>query len=131
MLCEWAVASILVVDDSPLVLNIVKGALMGAGHQVVTADNPLTVPNLARRMQFDLALVDLNMPAISGDTVISILENAGLLSARVVLFSEASEDELKKRAAACNALGYIKKGTDEHLIKEVARFLAMPQTTKR
>ena len=124
-MAEGAVASILVVDDSPLVLNLVRLVLGEAGHQVVTADNPLTVPALVRRTKFDLALVDLNMPAISGDTVITILEQSGLLSKRVLLFSEAGEDDLKARAKACGALGYIKKGTDEHLIKEVAHFLTL------
>lgn len=118
-------ASILVVDDSPLVLNLVRLVLGEVGHQVVIADNPLTVPALVRRTKFDLALVDLNMPAISGDTVIKILEEAELLSKRVVLFSEAAESELQEKAKACGALGYIKKGTDEHLIKEVAHFLTL------
>lgn len=118
-------ASILVVDDSPLVLNLVREVLTEAGHHVVTADNPLTVPALVRRNTFDLALVDLNMPAISGDTVITILEQADLLSKRVVLFSEAAEEDLKARAKACKALGYIKKGTEAHLIKEVAHFLTI------
>src|SRR5258708_6358844 len=119
------VAAILVVDDSPLVLNLVREALSGVGHHVITADNPLTVPGIVRRTQFDLALVDLNMPAIQGDTVTTILAQAGLMTKRVVLFSEAAEEELRKKAKACGALGWIKKGTDEHLIKEVAHFLAL------
>ncbi len=118
-------ATILVVDDSPLVLNLVREVLTEAGHQVVTADNPLTVPALVRRTKFDLALVDLNMPAIQGDAVTVILEQTELLRKRVVLFSEAAEAELKEKAKSCGALGYIKKGTDEHLLKEIAHFLTI------
>jgi CheY-like chemotaxis protein len=118
-------ARILVVDDSPLVLNLVSATLTEAGHLVVTADNPLTVPSLIRHTAFDLALVDLNMPVIQGDTVISILHRAGLPSSKVVLFSEAPADELRDKAHACKALGYIKKGTEEHLRKEVAHFLTV------
>ena len=55
----------------------------------------------------------------------SILEQSDLLSKRVVLFSEAAEDDLRARAKACHALGYIKKGTDEHLLKEVTHFLTI------
>jgi CheY-like chemotaxis protein len=119
------VATILVVDDSPLVLNLVRIVLSEAGHEVVASDNPLTVPTLVRRTAFDLALVDLNMPSIQGDTVITILDRAGLPANKVVLFSEAPEDQLKTKAAGCHAKGYIKKGTDEHLVSEVTRFLAM------
>jgi len=118
-------ATILVVDDSPLVLNLVREVLSEVGHTVITADNPLTVPGMVRRTQFDLALVDLNMPAIQGDTVTTILAQAGLMTKRVVLFSEVTEDELRKKAKACGALGYIKKGTDEHLVKEVKHFLSL------
>lgn len=120
-----SVATILVVDDSPLVLNLVREVLTAAGHQVVTADNPLTLPNLIRRTAFDLALVDLNMPTIQGDVVASILERAGLPVSKVLLFSEAAESELREKAKACHALGFVKKGTDQHLIKEVAHFLKL------
>ena len=120
-----AVATILVVDDSPLVLGLVREVLTEAGHRAVVADNPLTLPSLVRHTAFDLALVDLNMPTIQGDVVITILERAGLPSSKVLLFSEAAEDELKEKVKTCKALGYIKKGTDEHLLKEVAHFLTV------
>jgi CheY-like chemotaxis protein len=96
------VANLLVVDDSPLVLNLTREILSEAGHQVVTADNPLTLPNLIRHTNFDLALVDLNMPTIQGDVVTTILQRAGLPTSKVVLFSEAPEDELKTLGAVPN-----------------------------
>ncbi|MBK7863898.1 MAG: response regulator [Archangiaceae bacterium] len=116
---------ILVVDDSPLVLNLVRETLAEAGYEVTTADNPLILPNLIRHTVFDLALVDLNMPTIQGDVVTTILERAGLPTTRVVLFSEAPAEELRDKARACKALGFVKKGTEEHLLKELAHFLTL------
>jgi two-component system chemotaxis response regulator CheB len=115
--------TILVVDDSPVVLEAVRNTLTDAGHEVLTADNPLIVPAMVRRQRIDLALIDVNMPAVAGDVVTKILAQAGLPGSKIVLYSDISERELEARAQSCGALGYIKKKADQHLVAEVARFL--------
>jgi DNA-binding NarL/FixJ family response regulator len=114
---------ILVVDDSPLVLNATRLTLSEAGYEVITTDNPLTLPSVVRKHHIDLALIDLDMPAVTGDLVAEVLVKAGLASAKIVLFSDAKEDELRAKAIACGARGYLKKLGDQHLVKEVAKFL--------
>ena len=65
--------SILVVDDEPEMLDILKQVLAGAGHRVVTADNGREAISLLAREKFDLVLTDLLMPERDGTEVIGEL----------------------------------------------------------
>ncbi len=117
--------TIVVLDDSAVVLEACKGALTEAGYQVVCVDNPLILPSVLRKTTADLVLIDVRMPAVTGDVVTKILAGARLPTSRVVLYSDVDPAELEELAIACGALGYICKGTEEHLISEVQRFLAL------
>jgi len=65
--------SILVVDDEPEMLDILKQVLAAAGHRVVTADNGREAISLLAREKFDLVLTDLLMPERDGTEVIGEL----------------------------------------------------------
>jgi CheY-like chemotaxis protein len=65
--------SILVVDDEPEMLDILKQVLAGAGHRVVTADTGREAISLLAREKFDLVLTDLLMPERDGTEVIGEL----------------------------------------------------------
>jgi two-component system chemotaxis response regulator CheB len=117
--------TVLVLDDSPVVLDTVRATLSEVGYEVIAIDNPLVMPSIMRRQRVDLALIDVQMPTVSGDVVVKILSQAGVPGSRVVLLSDLGEQELEARAEACGALGYIKKKSQEHLVSEVARFLEL------
>jgi CheY-like chemotaxis protein len=58
--------SILVVDDSPINLKLADALLTGRGVEVVAVDSgPAALDAIARR-DFDLVLMDLEMPGMSG-----------------------------------------------------------------
>lgn len=57
---------ILVADDNAANCKVLKSALEGAGHQVETASDGEAALSALDRAHFDLALVDINMPEISG-----------------------------------------------------------------
>jgi CheY-like chemotaxis protein len=65
---------ILVVDDEPLVCEMVKAMLMQDGHQVDTA--PGAKEGLTRfdAEHFDLVLTDYRMPGIKGDAFASAIK---------------------------------------------------------
>jgi DNA-binding NarL/FixJ family response regulator len=119
---------ILMIDDSPVILEAGRMALEDAGYDVVTADNPLIVASLVRKERPDLVLIDVNMPAVTGDVVAQIAAQYGLTGnekTRVVLYSDISTAELYERARRCGAAGYIRKTGDEAaMISEVERFLS-------
>jgi DNA-binding NtrC family response regulator len=68
---------ILVVDDEPSVLEIHSEYLLKSGYEVTTASDGTTALELAREGDFDVAVVDLLMPGITGmDTVRQLKELA-------------------------------------------------------
>ena len=59
-------ASIIVVDDSPIVRAVVVATLSEVGHDVVEAENGEEFLELALGEHFDVALLDILMPVVNG-----------------------------------------------------------------
>jgi DNA-binding response OmpR family regulator len=59
-------AKILVVDDEPGITNLVKTILSGEGYTVEQANNPLEVEGHLQEGPFQLIILDLMMPGVSG-----------------------------------------------------------------
>jgi CheY-like chemotaxis protein len=67
--------SILVVDDEPEMLDILRQVLAAAGYRVVTAGNGREASAELAREKFDLVLTDLLMPERDGTEVIGELRS--------------------------------------------------------
>ena len=63
---------ILVVDDNPDILNMLKAYLTGEGYQVVTAANGQKALYVARAEKPDCIVLDMMMPEMGGDEFIRI-----------------------------------------------------------
>jgi two-component system alkaline phosphatase synthesis response regulator PhoP len=63
---------ILVVDDNPDILNMVKTYLTGDGFQVVTASNGQKALHVARSEKPDCIVLDMMMPEMGGEEFIRI-----------------------------------------------------------
>lgn len=101
---------ILLVDDDRLVLTIMGRELEAAGYAVATAENGAAALELASRQDFDLAVLDIRMPGMSGIEAARILrETHGLPS---LFLTAYGEQELVDRAAAEGGLGYLVKPID-------------------
>lgn len=57
---------LLVVEDDPQILGILRDMLRLKGHKVVATDNSEAALNLIAEENFDLVLTDLGMPVVSG-----------------------------------------------------------------
>lgn len=62
------IGTILVVEDNPMVLHMVRDILEVAGHRVITADNPFQALEVVRlsRETIDLLISDVVMPQMNG-----------------------------------------------------------------
>ena len=69
-------ATILLVDDDPLVRRALTLALERTGHQVVPAGNGLDGARRAREGGVDLALVDIHMPDMDGLELLAQLRDS-------------------------------------------------------
>ena len=66
---------ILVVDDEPNILRLLKTILMDkTGYLVITTNNPLEVSKLLQEDSFDLVITDLKMPLVDGLDLIDIVK---------------------------------------------------------
>jgi CheY-like chemotaxis protein len=116
---------IVVIDDSEIVLEVTKIALEGAGYDVVTHDRPAGCVALILHEKPDLVLMDVNMPGLGGDTIVSVLGKAAPTSDTIVLLhSSLSAEVLRSKVTTAGAHGFIQKSGDLFgLVREVARWL--------
>jgi DNA-binding response OmpR family regulator len=116
---------ILVVDDSDVILEASAIAFEEAGFEVTTLDNPLSVAYQLRKNTPDLLLIDVNMPALTGDSVAKIVSSHGLSKrVPVVLYSDLPAAELEERARRCGANGFVRKGCgEEELVRRVTAYM--------
>jgi DNA-binding response OmpR family regulator len=99
--------TILVVDDSPLTVEAVRGGLEASGWTVHSASDLDGVPRPLRDHRIDLVLLDVEMAEMFGDDLAMILREDG--GPPILLLSALADDELAERAAAAETDGWISK----------------------
>ena len=100
---------IAIIDDSELVLNLMRSKLGALGYEVCSVSEPREFDRLPA-FDPDLILLDINMPEVYGDDVASYLQHHWRLRAPIYLLSDISEYELKRRAKDAQVAGYLCKG---------------------
>lgn len=100
---------VLVLDDSPLVLDMTQVALQSEGFDVDTAMDLQTFEARRAAAEPDLILVDVQMPEAFGDDVASTLRGMRGVRTPIVLFSNLEVAELARRAAEAEVDGWISK----------------------
>ena len=69
-------ARILVVDDDPVIRDLLADVLEAEGYDVFQAANGQVAVEIARRSRPHLILMDLMMPVLDGSSAIRILKSA-------------------------------------------------------
>jgi len=119
---------VLVIDDSPLILEMVRMTLEQEGLIVACASDlaAFEAERLARSP--DLILVDVQMPEIFGDDLAATLRGAYGVTVPILLFSSLDDAELERRVQAAGLLGFVsKKAGMTALVARVRQVLAMSQ----
>jgi len=94
---------ILVVDDEPNMLRLLKTILMDkTGYEVTTTNNPLEVTKLLQEGHYDLVVTDLKMPLVDGIDLIGIVRNIEAAMPIIVITAygtiETAEEAIQKGA---------------------------------
>jgi len=94
---------ILVVDDEPNMLRLLKTILMDkTGYEVTTTNNPLEVSKLLQESTYDLVVTDLKMPLVDGIDLIGIVKNIEAAMPIIVITAygtiETAEEAIQKGA---------------------------------
>jgi CheY-like chemotaxis protein len=100
---------VLVIDDSPMLLELTTQALAAAGIEAAGAMDLASLDQRLAGPAFDLILVDVNMPEMFGDDVVEFLRTQKRTRAQLVLYSDLPAVELAKRAESAGADGYLPK----------------------
>lgn len=87
-------AKVLVVDDEPVVLAVLKEQLQSEGFDVVTADSPSQAWETLQRSRFTVLLADQEMRGTSGLDLFSKIRASHPATIRVLLNSTLSLKEL-------------------------------------
>ncbi|MFQ5970309.1 MAG: response regulator [Nitrososphaerales archaeon] len=117
---------ILVVDDSKVITDLIKLMLETSGYSCVGANSANECTQLLQKEKFDLVLLDIAMPEVSGLDVLDAIKNDERQKAtKVVLVTAASptEDEIEGYMAK-GAVGLIRKPMKkEFLIELLEKYL--------
>lgn len=98
---------ILVVDDEKLLVKGIRFNLENEGYRVETAYDGAAAVELARSGEFDLIVLDLMMPVLSGsEACMKIREFSDV---PIIMLTARSEDADKLMGFACGADDYVTK----------------------
>ena len=117
--------TILAVDDSASMRQMVVMTLKGAGYDVVEAVDGAAALQLAKSKSFNLVLTDVNMPKMDGITLTRELRAlpAYKFTPILTLTTESATDK-KQEGKAAGATGWlVKPFNPEQLISTVKRVL--------
>lgn len=114
---------ILVVDDDPAILNLVKDRLEYSGYDVVTAcGGQVALDVIAQRGLPHLAIVDINMPGMNGFDFCKAVQQFSDLP--VILLTAVDEEETIIRGIQYFAEDYVTKPfSPRELVARVERVL--------
>jgi DNA-binding response OmpR family regulator len=119
-------SKVLIVDDEPDVLLLLRVNLEAAGYQTVLAADGETALSRIDDSQPDVVLLDIMMPVMDGWGVLRALSERES-APRVVVVSAKSSDRDIVRALTSGALDYVTKPFDpDDLVEVVARTVGQP-----
>ncbi|SEM75752.1 response regulator [Palleronia pelagia] len=115
--------SILAIDDSRTMRDLLRSALEEVGFSVTTAENGADGVGKLDSAAPDVIITDINMPVMDGFGVIEAVRRSnGAGSIPILVLSTESGEDLKDRARVLGATGWIVKPfDDQRLISAIRR----------
>lgn len=102
--------TVLVVDDSASVRQVVGIALRGAGYNVITANDGADALRVMDGQRIHLIISDVNMPNMDGITFIGEVKKlAAYKFTPIIMLTTESQDEKKQQARAAGAKAWVTK----------------------
>ena len=106
-------ATVLVVDDTPLMLDILSKHLKKAEYEVITIQDGKTALHLAKEAQPDIILLDIMMPEMNGFVICQHLkENEATKDIPIIFTTALTEIDNKLKGFQAGAVDYVTKPFD-------------------
>ena len=114
--------TILAVDDSASIRQMVSFTLKGAGYEVLEAADGQEGYEKAKAHRVSLVLTDQNMPRMDGISLIrSLRALPHYASVPILVLTTESGDEMKQSARAAGATGWLVKPFDPKRLIDVMK----------
>ena len=103
--------SLLLVEDDPIVADVMRGLLESRGHRVHHAAQALQALTLLQTERIELALLDLDLPAVDGFELAQLIRANGWTLPLVAVTARADAAS-ERRAVAAGMDAYLRKPVD-------------------
>jgi CheY-like chemotaxis protein len=124
-------AKLLIVDDEPDALAMIRHFCEEHGARVVTAPSSSRALELARAERFDAIVSDIAMPGGDGYELIAAIRALGIRTPAVALTAFAREED-RAKALAAGFQAHITKPVDQgELVRTIARIIAADARPRR
>jgi CheY-like chemotaxis protein len=126
-----AAPRILVIDDDETHLVCTKELLEEEGYDVQIHATAFGATEKVMSGRPDLVLVDVNMPALSGEGLVAVLRRReATRRIPILLHSSNDEDVLREAARRLGIEGYVCKGDPAQLVRAIAAALRVSAPTR-
>lgn len=114
--------SILIVDDSVSIRQMVEMTLKSANYNVTTAQDGQDALDKCQGSRFDFVLTDQNMPRMDGLTLVKSLRGlANFKATPIVMLTTEAGDDMKAKGKAAGATGWMVKPFDPNKLLDVMK----------
>ena len=112
---------VLLVDDEPTLLRALEALLRKKGHEVTGLDSPIVATQKLAQEDFDVALLDIKMPQLSGLELLNAVKHRRP-EVEVIMMTGHATVETALAAVRAGAYDYLTKPFDD--VEIVARAVA-------
>jgi two-component system, chemotaxis family, chemotaxis protein CheY len=113
-------ATILVVDDSPVMQRLLTLMLERNEHEVIAAGNGREATTYLEQGRVDLIITDVNMPDMDGLTLLQQLRaDSRHKDLPVVVLTASSQEGIRRMAAQRGANGFLTRPTSSWELKQI------------
>ncbi|MAF98239.1 MAG: response regulator [Micavibrio sp.] len=117
--------TVMTVDDSPTMRDMVSYTLKEAGYNVLEAEDGVQALSVLGQSKADIVITDLNMPNMDGLTLIKSLRSNPSYKATPILMLTTEADDAKKNAGReAGATGWIVKPFNPEKLLSVLKRIA-------
>ena len=116
--------TVLTIDDSKAIRDMVSFTLSGVGYRVIEAENGLEGLAKLKSEPVSLVVVDLNMPVMNGfDFIRNARKDPRASGVPILMLTTETKPEAKSEGKALGATGWLNKPFDAAMLVAVARKL--------
>ncbi|MCR5612429.1 response regulator [Treponema sp.] len=105
---EGTVFKVAIVDDDSVIRSVLQKSLSSMGAETVLFDNGNNFINAVDKEHFDLAILDIFMPGVSGFDILTKLK-VSQNAPPIIIYSQATQREVVIQALSLGAKSYLVK----------------------